>query len=288
MKSGIYEASAAKYHADELTAQPALSSSIARRMLSQSPRHAWWNHPRLNPNFAPEESDTFDYGTAAHAMLLEGSQSGLMVVEADDWRTKAARELRDQARAEGKTPILTRQLNRVKTMVAVAKEFVAQSEIAGAFDAGKPEVTLVWTEGTAYCKARLDWLTDDRAIVLDYKTTTNAEPEAFIRQMVGMGYDFQAAFYMRGLFAVSEAAPEPYPYPAFSFLAQEVEAPFACSLVGLSEPLREIAALKVERAIMLWMDCMAKNEWPCYPTRICYAEPTTWQMKEHEAYLEAA
>ena len=66
------------------------------------------------------------------------------------------------------------------------------------------------------------------ARILDYKTTENAEPETFIRQIGRMSYDLQAEFYVRGGKAVIERE------PIFIFLAQEISEPYSCSLVGLA------------------------------------------------------
>src|SRR6266446_5889204 len=69
---------------------------------------------------------------------------------------------------------------------------------------GVPEQCLIWQERNGiWCRARPDWLRTDHRLVADYKTTTNAAPDAWIRsQLFGLGYDIQAAFYLRGLRAV--------------------------------------------------------------------------------------
>lgn len=276
---GIHDIAAAEYHSDPCET-PSLSASVAKILVEKSPLHAWCAHPRLNPNYKPEESETFDYGTAAHAMLLEGRRSGLRVVEADDWRTKGAREQREIARAEGKTPILARQLSNVERMVLAAKAKVHQSELAGIFEQGKPEQTLIWREGKVWCRARLDWLTHKFVVdTLDYKTTQNAEPGAFCRSLWGLGYDVQEAFYRRGLRALGR------PDPRFVFLAQEVEPPFACSLISLDPQSQAIGDAKVEEAIRLWGRCLEADKWPGYPTQIAYSDAPAYQTAR---WLEAA
>src|SRR3990167_3196210 len=80
--------------------EPSLSASVAHLLLTRSARHAWLAHPRLNPAWAPEATEQTDLGTLEHALLLEQDDSRLVVVEADDWRAKAARLARDEARAD--------------------------------------------------------------------------------------------------------------------------------------------------------------------------------------------
>jgi len=60
------------YHLDKSNNPPSLSRSVAHILLTQTPYHAWLAHPRLNPDYMPDEDSKFDIGTATHAMLLEG------------------------------------------------------------------------------------------------------------------------------------------------------------------------------------------------------------------------
>lgn len=251
---------------------PALSASIAHLLVSKSALHAWTAHPRLNPNYRQEESAEFDYGRAAHSCLLEGDESSLVVIEADDWRKKDAKEARDAARTEGKTPLLVRQMHKVRAMVRAAKEYIAASEIPDVFSTGKPEVSLHWREGPTHCRGRLDWLTDDHRLVMDYKTTVSANPHSFVGMAIGYGYAMQEAFYRRGVKAVYGKE------PAFVFLLQEKELPYACSLVAFDPAMQEIGDRQAEHALALWATYMQRNEWPGYPRRVAYLEPPAWYM----------
>lgn len=270
---GIYDLTAAEYHSDPCP-QPSLSSSIAKTLIDQSPLHAWHQHPRLNPKFEPEQDSRFDLGSAAHMVLLERRSDGIAIVVADDWRTKAAREQRDAARAEGKFPILERHYSLVDSMVRVAIQFLETTELAGILELGFAERAVVWQENDVWCRCRPDLLSEDHRIVLDYKTTECASHESFTRQIGRMGYDLQAEFYVRGINATTGIE------PTFVFLAQEITPPFACSLVALSNAYRAVGQSKVARALALWEQCTKTNAWPAYSARIAYAEPAPWQMIE--------
>lgn len=261
------------YHADP-AAQPSLSSSIAQILLTQSPRHAWLAHPKLNPNYVAEEDSRFDLGTAAHAMLLEGDDSGIVWVDADDWRTKAAKEHRDAARAAGRLPLLIKYQPILQAMVREAQAYVASSELGNILTTGAAEQTVLWEENGTHCRARLDLLAADRRVIIDYKSTADASPTAFIRQIARMGYDVQASFYVRGI------ERETGTRARFVFLAQEITPPYACSLVGLSGTYLEIGSSKVERAIRLWAHCLSTNNWPAYTNQICEAEPPAWMLTD--------
>lgn len=262
----------ANYHREG--GKPALSSSILKILATRSPYHAWCAHPVLNPDYREEHSDVFDYGTAAHALLLEGSETNLCVVDANDWRTKVAQLARDTAREKGQTPILARQLTKVRKMVYAAKEFIEQSEYPNMMELGVSEKPVAWNEQGVHCIAKPDRLHMD--VIMDYKSCDNAAPEAFSRQIGRMGYDLQAVFYMRG---VPQAK-------RFLFLAQETDEPFACSWHSLAPSMAEIANMRVDRAIATWRSCLASGKWPAYSTDVHFAEAPHWMLEVAEQIAE--
>ena len=262
---------------------PALSASIAHLLVTRSALHAWTAHPRLNPNYRSEESDEFDYGRAAHNLLLEGNDKRIVGLDFADWRTKAAKEARDAARADGKVPMLQRQRNKVDAMVKIARDYVAASELAGIFENGLPEQYIEWQEGATRCTGRLDWLRGDKRLVMDYKTAETANPAAFIGRAIGYGYAMQEAFYRRGVKAVHGKE------HSFAFLLQEKEPPFACSLVAFDPAMQAIGDKQAEYALALWATYMARNEWPGYSPKIAHLEPPQWyaaRAEEMDSLLE--
>lgn len=268
-----------EYQADVVTVEPSLSSGLANILLSQSPRHAMLAHPRLNPHYQREEDSRFDLGAAAHCLLLERDSAPIVWCEFNDWRTNAAREARDAARAKRKLPVLAHYKEPLMAMVRVAREFVESSELGGILDTGTAEQSIFWRETRVWCRARMDMISQDRSVILDYKSTTDAQPEAFIRQIGRMGYDVQSEFYTRAL--GNRSADHRTDWNSgvlFLFLAQEITAPYSCSLIGLSEAYKEIARVKVDRALRIWGECLKANEWPTYDSEIRYAEPTAWEL----------
>lgn len=289
MTPGIHKISAEDYHADNLAPVPSLSSSIANTLLQRSSLHAWFEHPRLNPAFQKEDSAIMDAGKIAHAILLEGNADNLVVVNANDWRTKAAQETRDQAWKDGKIPVLVGKLETITAMVEAAKAYIAQTELAGIFDEdqGDSELTLLWQEGPTWCRARPDRWSRDRKVMLDYKTGAgSAEPNGWARQMMSMGYDVQNGLYRRGARAVVPSLG--VDDPAFVFLVQENDPPFVCSLVSMSPPLIDLADRKVAYALDLWKANMAMNQWRGYPRFICHVEAPEYAVRSFEDLLDVA
>jgi len=276
MHAGIYNLTAEQYHADPAPTV-SLSNSIAKILLDQSPRHAWMAHSRLNPEYVREESSRFDLGTAAHMMLLEKRVDKIVVVNANDWRTKAAQAERDDARAAGCFPILARHYDAVSNMVAAAIVFLQTTELGDILQSGDTERTVLWQEKDLWYRCRPDLMSSDRRIIVDYKSTASAAPDDFAKQIGRMGYDLQAEFYVRGLQAITGREDT-----AFVFLAQEITAPYACSLVGFSAAYRAVGYAKANEAIKRWETCVRENSWPSYSPRIAYAEPPPWQLAQAE------
>lgn len=267
MSVGIYEGmAAATYHADPCP-EPSLSSSIAKILCLNSALHAQYDHPRLNPAAVHEESESFDIGTASHALLLEGTDAGVVVIDAKDWRTNAAKEARDQAYVAGLTPLLTHVWAEVQTMVAATRQQLARHKDGGAGmfgNAGKPEQTLIWQEDEVWCRARLDWLRPDA--IDDFKTTSaSANPDTWTRTMFTAGTDIQAAWYLRGLKAITGFD------ATFRFAVQETYPPYALSVIALGPDAMFLAEKKVHFALETWREARRKNDWVGYPRRTCYA-----------------
>ena len=282
MTASVQEATEATYHSDQLTDAPCLSKSIAHLMLTASPAHAWAAHPKLNPDWQPSEDQKFDVGKAAHALLLEGRDPH--IIDYRDWKTNAAKELREIARANGDVPLLTHQWEEVRAMCnAVSKQLVALDIDPPLFRDGKSEQTLLWQEGDVWCKARLDWLRDDLTAIDDLKTTARiggAHPGAWTRNaLYAQGADLQAAFYLRGATAVFDT----FVPPQFRFVIVETAPPYALTVVQLAPSVMEIANAKAERAIELWRECLTTKTWPAYPTEVVWAELPPW---EEQKWLE--
>lgn len=260
---------------------PALSASIAKFLINNSPLHAWTNHRLLNPDFVPEEKEAFDLGTVAHEIMLQG-ESAAIVLDLKDWRTDAAKEARDEARAIGKVPILRKHWDRVKLMVEAGKlQLAAHREASDAFTDGLPEYPIEWTDDHGVrCKGRIDWLKNDKKRLYDYKTTgASANPETISRMAVSQGWDIQACFYLRGLARI-DARGLTGIHREFRFVVQEDFPPYALSVVGMGPDFLWLGEKKVQTAIDQWAECLESGQWPGYINRVCYPELPVWEEKQ--------
>jgi hypothetical protein len=271
--TGLLSLDSASYHADLIDDnRPSLSKSIIAELIERSPAHARVKHPRLNPDFVRVEEDKFSLGTAAHQLFLEGTDA-VAVIPYDDWRTKAAKEARDEAREYGRIPMLAAQYDECCALVESLRAQCDSHPEGPFFTDGTAEQTLVWEdEYGVLCRARLDWLRDDLTAIDDLKSTkASANPEQWTRTMYGFGAPLQVAFYLRGARAVLNCE------PAFRFVVIETTPPFAMSVVALAPDALALADKQVSWALKKWATCLRNDDWPAYDQRIAYAEAPPWE-----------
>lgn len=275
---GFYRMDAQAYHRDPCP-EPSLSNSIAKRLIGGCPQKAWAAHPRLNPDMAPDEPDgRLDFGTVAHTILLAKGRE-IVIVDAPDWRTKAAREAREEACAAGKVAVLCHQFRQADAMAAAVLDQVGRvDDCQRAFIAGEAEVVMAWRDGTIWCRSMVDWVEPRRAsghvVVYDLKTTAaSAAPHAVARLLYNQQYEIQAAFIEAGVEAL---LPDAAGMVIVRFVVVENEPPHLASVVELDAAGLTIGRKKRAVALALWQRCRARDEWPGYPNRIVEAEMPPW------------
>lgn len=286
--------SAEKYYSDLLNGTdtpPSLNASIAKILHFGTPREAWLAHPRLNPNYKPEDARKFDLGKAAHNLLLEGGDKLLVINPEehrnkpskgeqdgkipDGWTNDAMREARDAAYSSGMTPLLPSEMQKVKQMVMMAKDSMRRMGFSIVdFDTEK---NIAFKIGETHCRARVDMLHKDGDLRIDYKTTSAKTPDSWIRgYLTTMGYDIQDDLHNRAVEASDGVVPRSL------FLVQQDFGEFDCFWVEMSAAMKEVARVKVEDALAKWRACLSADHWPGWPAEIVIAEATQWQIAEAE------
>jgi len=276
---GLYLMTEAQYHADPC-ATPSLSCSLAKKCLplgsgTGTARHMWHNHPRLNPDYEAQDSTKFDLGSTFHTLIL-GKGDEIQVIDANDWRTKAAKDDRDAALKAGRQPVLKEQMQRARAMLsAAAGQIEIRPELAGAMAAGRPERVLIWIEeteaGPIMCRCKLDWLPDEGEAFPDWKSTgASPGPDDYGRTYFDIGADLQDAFYRRGIRQVLDRKAR------LIFPVIETSQPH-CLMVHRTAPASlAMADRKIGYAIRLFGLCMAEQCWPGFPVEDAHQEAPSW------------
>lgn len=255
----------------EYHAHPALSSSGARKLLPPScPAVFAWE--RDNP---PEPKAVFDLGSAAHKLVL-GAGLPIRVIDAKDWRTKAAQEQRDAARACDEIPLLTHEHETVRGMAAALGCHPVARQL---FEDGTPEVSLFWRDGRSgvECRARADWFTTNalgEPVIVDYKTCASADPRAVARSVASYGYNVQQAWYVEGAVATGLAED-----PGFLFVFQEKSPPYPVTVVALDREAVRVGTVRARRARSIYAECVASGEWPGYSDEVVRLSLPIWAQE---------
>lgn len=269
---GVYDLAEDVYHSDPVPGG-SLSASGARRILPPS-CPAIFRYEQLNgrPN-----KKAFDLGHAAHAEVL-GIGAPLTVIDAADWKTKAAQAARQAAYEAGHVPILTSEHEQVLGMGEALREHPIASALLDP-DRGKPEQSLFWLDPTynVWRRARLDWLpdpTDGRMIIPDYKSTISAEPGSFAKSVWNYGYYMQAPWYMDLAIALGLAE-----RAAFVFIAQEKTPPYLVSVYELDATALDLGRRRNQQALELYAECSAADTWPSYTSDVEMLSLPGWAVR---------
>jgi len=260
---GVYAGiSNADYHAN-----PALGSTSLKTLATKTPAH--YQHDLTHPKF----SDAFTLGTAAHSVILESDISGIVVVTADNWLSKAAKEAKAAALAEGRQPLLTKEWEQVVAMERAVMEHPVARDL---FTGHKAEQSVFWDEDGLMLKCRPDaW---KPGLLIDLKTTRDANPNEFGKTAHEFGYHQSAAHYIDG---VKAATGEELP---FHFVLVEKTAPYLVSVVELDIEAINIGRQLNDRAKRIYRECVETDTWPGYPNADLISLPM-WAIYKAEELL---
>lgn len=290
---GVYDIREDSYHADPCP-EPSLSGSVIKIIANRSPRHAWAAHPKLNPEPEDrEEKHIFNLGDAFHKLVL-GKGRELYPIDAKDFRTNAAKEARDQARADGFTPLLKDQLEQAQAMAAAASaQLPLWEELNLAMTAGIPERTYIWQEetpfGPVWCRCMVDWTSNHGNLHPDWKSTgQGAGPDEWgAKTLWNMDAHIQAAWNARALRAAGLVEPELF------FAVVETDFPHALACMKPTPAAIAMAERDIQRAILTWGWCLKHNKWPGYRNQMAWVDPPPWKERgflerEERSELDAA
>lgn len=279
MSARILNVTEEEYFADPC-AVPSLSQSIAHTLVSESPLHAWLEHPKLGKQPKVPTKAT-DGGHVIHKLLL-GKGADIEVLDVLEYRTNAAKQMRDDAIAAGKVPMKRAEYGAIETAADVLRERLAER---GYVFSGESEFAIEWDEkaydGTVLCRGRMDHvifdLAHERATILDVKKSANVNPRNLRRHFYDYGYDIQYQAYINALVALH---PELAGRIDFTFLFVEIEPPYSIVPVQPAGAFREIGVSRWTRAVDVWKRCLARNHWPSYCDRTVMIEPMPYHAME--------
>lgn len=282
---GVYDIAAEDYHADPVPGE-SLSSSGARKLLPPSCPALY----RYERDHGQQPRREFDLGHAAHKLVL-GEGPELVVIEADNYRTKAAQTARDDAHAAGAVPLLAAEYEQVEQMAAALRQHPVAAALFNPETGGHPEQSLFWRDQPTGVmrRARLDWLPrwsgTGRLIVPDYKTTKSADLDAIQKAVHQHGYFMQAAWYLAAVKALDLAGDQE---PVFVFVFQQKTPPYVVTVVELDSLAIRIGQALNRRALELFAECRAVGRWPGYSDEVVRLPLPAYAERRYVEEMEIA
>lgn len=219
------------------------------KLLARSPRH----YQHYLEHGARETRDMFK-GSAAHACILEPERFERDFVVYDGDR-RAGKKWEEFETANATKTILKKDemLEALRIRDAVRADPLASSYLSN----GMHEVTLVWVdpETGLKLKGRVDWLRADWVNV-DVKTTRDATPLCFSRDVARLMYHVQAAMYQDGLEVITGNEART------AVIAVEKHEPHDCVVFSMPEATIDAGRNEYRRLLGLLAECRQGSRWP--------------------------
>lgn len=252
---------------------PGVSKSGLWTIYNQTPAHYKF------PAARPDNSTTFDFGSATHIAILEPEKFETSVMKGpDDRRGNNWKHAVAEGVNSNRIVLTSGDYDEVLTIRDAAH---SNSRISSIITGGKPEVehSGYWTDGGTgeLCRCRPDLYRPDLSLMLDLKTSHSASPEEFARSVINYGYHAQEAFYSDGYNSLGK------PVEAFVFLAWEKKSPYAFALYELPPSIVEEGRAIMRSALSRYSECLKSDRWPAFGEDVTELNFKPWSYRETEA-----
>lgn len=246
--------------------------------ITKSPLH--FKYMLENPK---EPTRSLVFGSAVHKYILEPEDffNEYSIMQNFDRRTRAGRELYEDfiGLNKDKKIIEEEDFEIIKEMADV----VLNNRFAKRLLTGEHEKTFFWVdkETGEKCKCRPDCISKigEQLVLVDYKTTDNAETESFMRSAIKFGYDLQAGMY-------SESVKENTGYDCpFIFIAQEKKPPYAVNILQADEFMIREGNRLFHDLMEIYHEAKITDNWYGYEgpdNQVSNLSLPKWLLKEFE------
>lgn len=267
------------YHSDCCDG-PSISSSGLREIAPpEGCPLKFWDTSYLNPNRAEEEpKEHFSLGHAVHTLLLgeDGFRDKFVVLpeEYPDYKTKAAREWRDEQIAAGKHVLRRDALENIVGMA----ERVANDQTFVDHLRGRVERSLFYRDRKTgvWVKARPDSIPAD-TIVADLKTTTDASERGCLNAIKKYNYHQQMASISTAIEQITGTRTTDH-----VLLFIETKRPWAYNIKPVDNQYIWYGERQNRAALDIFAECMKTGFWPTYYGSGYTASPSDYFEKQIE------
>lgn len=232
-------------------------SSTDLKEIVKSPAHfRYWKD---NPT---EDTPSLVFGRAVHKYVLEMDDffTEFAVAPNVDRRTKAGKEewALFELNNQGKDIISADDFEKIKAM----REVLYNTPFVSTLLQGEKELSFFLKDETTglMMKCRPDVRTKigDAYILIDYKSTENADSDEFMKQAIKLYYDLQMAYYKDILDEITGVK------HAVIFIAQEKSAPYCVNVLEANEYFLKSGRDMYRTMLDRMAECESTGEWYGY------------------------
>lgn len=218
-----------------------------------------------------QSSSGFAVGRAAHTLILEPEKFSDLYTQLPDGMIRRGREWEQfLEKTEGRTVLTVSEYSEVSSLLAAAK----RCEPARALLAACPrreEIFEAEVRGVS-CKCRVDFIGD--LIAGDLKTTRDATPEAWSREVIRYDYLAQAAFYLD---VIRSATGLDY---AWEWLAVEKSDMPDAAVYTVDDDALAYGRRTYDAWLDRYIDCLSRDEWPGIGSEVLQFHLPAWARSD--------
>jgi hypothetical protein len=262
--------------AEEYHRHPAVGSSGLKLVL-RSPAHFKEELDRPSP-----PTPSMRMGSALHTAILEPELFQKNTAVCPKFSGKGSREATATWMKENEGKLILRA-DEVDVIDGVLLSLEKHRTARELLKDGRAEESFFWQDPATglVCKARPDYWKD--GMLIDVKSTINASPVDFPKQIANLNYHLQAAFYLDGVSAVLGE-----PFQEFILVAVEKDPPYAVAAYRLDEATLDVGRQLYRKALRTLKRCKASGVYPAYPDRLMTANLPSWAWPAADALTSQA
>lgn len=223
---------------------------------------------------SPPPSDSMLLGSAVHCAVLEPDTFYDRFVEKPVFnrRAKDGKAAAEAWEAERGNRIGLDE-DTMRAVWAMRDSLMANPIIAKLVEGSSHEVSIFTDISSVLCKCRPDGWSRDEGYMIDLKTTRDASPAEFARDVAKFRYHVQEAWYR--MVAVEQTG---QPVEAFYFLAVENTPPYAVAIYQLDPISLEVGQRAAIQDLSTFKRAVETGKWDAYPRTIQQLSLPRWAL----------
>lgn len=261
------------------------ASSHGMMDMRRSPKFYKWRRDNQ------KKTDAMSFGTLVHLIILEPDvlEKRAKVKQKVDGRTKAGKEYNEAFEASVKpTDIVldTEQKAKLEKMRENLFNHSFAREVIGRPSLKENAGFWIHEDTQVFCKIRPDIAILEGDILVDVKSTVNAHPTVFQKQVYNLMYDMQAAFYLDGYRRITGRQGK------FIWLCPETEGALDVACYHATEKIYGFGKVRYEKMIRQFAECFKSDVWHGYANGIVPLDLPGWvesaeqNLEDVEAFVQ--